>query len=97
MRPDAVVHFVPREKGQADYLRQLVAKIQRRTDLTSQRAIADTLRIPLRTFVDYLTGASEAPYTVQYALERLAVLTTQERQDALAEDEAFQRVAGATG
>lgn len=92
MRPDARNH-VRLQDGQAEYLRQLVAKITRQSPLLkSQRAIADEIGVKLRTFVDYLGGTSEAPYTVQFALERLA-MTPQERDDARAEDEAFDDAA----
>ncbi len=62
MKPNAENH-----NPAPDYLRDLVERIG-----LSQRATAKEIGIDERTFRNYLSGKTTAPYPVQYTLESLA-------------------------
>ena len=77
-RTDAVLAALPRPDASKwnpdpDYLRSLLE----RAGLT-QRDAATLLDVGYRQFRHFCTGKREAPYTVQYALEMLALLNIPE-------------------
>ena len=75
-RMDAILAALPHPDGRKlnsdpDYLRSLLDQ----AGLT-QREASDLIAVNYRQFRYYFAGKREIPYSVQYALEMLALLTT---------------------